>query len=93
MPSKLYLCERALLTFPSAFKDKGKWFPLDSNGVFERENIDPAETYKAMENLIATGKVKAIGVSHFNIRRLKDLLSKVSVVPVVNQIEAHRYLQ
>jgi diketogulonate reductase-like aldo/keto reductase len=50
-------------------------------------------TYKAMEKLLSTGKAKAIGVSNFNIRRLEDLLSKISVVPAVNQIEAHPYLQ
>ena len=46
-----------------------------------------------MEKLLETGKVKAIGVSNFNIRRLEELLSQVSVVPVANQIEAHPYLQ
>lgn len=46
-----------------------------------------------MEKLLATGKVRAIGVSNFNIRRLEELLGQVSVVPAVNQIEAHPYLQ
>lgn len=46
-----------------------------------------------MEKLLLTGKVRAIGVSNFNINRLEDLLSKVDVVPAVNQIEAHPYLQ
>lgn len=45
-----------------------------------------------MEKLLATGKTKAIGVSNFNIRRLDELLPQVSVVPAVNQIEAHPYL-
>lgn len=56
-------------------------------------DIDPAETYKAMEKLLATGKVRAIGVSNFTINRLTDLLAKTNVVPAVNQIEAHPYLQ
>lgn len=43
-----------------------------------------------MVKLLDTGKVKAVGVSNFNIRRLEDLLSKTDVVPAVNQIEAHR---
>lgn len=46
-----------------------------------------------MEKLLSTGKVKAIGVSNFTISRLNDLLSKTDVVPAVNQIEAHPYLQ
>ena len=46
-----------------------------------------------MEKLVASGKVKAIGVSNFNIRRLEDLLSKVGTVPAANQVEAHPYLQ
>jgi len=45
-----------------------------------------------MEALLSTGKVKAIGVSNFNIRRLEDLLSKTDVVPACNQVEAHPYL-
>ena len=77
----------------SAFKASDKWFPLDERGVFQLEDIDPAVTYKAMEKLLKTGKVRAIGVCNFNIRRLEDLLSKISVVPATNQVEAHPYLQ
>lgn len=46
-----------------------------------------------MVDLVKTGKAKAVGVSNFNVRRLEDLLSKTDVVPAVNQIEIHPYLQ
>ncbi|GAB7334760.1 hypothetical protein MBLNU13_g06687t1 [Cladosporium sp. NU13] len=82
-----------LMHWPVAFAAGDKFFPLDSDGVFRLEDIDSAVTYKAMEKLLSTGKVKAIGVSNFNIRKLEDLLSKTDVVPAVNQIEAHPYLQ
>ncbi|KAL4974845.1 NADP-dependent oxidoreductase domain-containing protein [Aspergillus desertorum] len=82
-----------LMHWPCAFKSSDKWFPLDHNGVFQLADIDYVTTYKAMEKLLGTGKVRAIGVSNFNVRRLEDLLSKVSVVPAANQIEAHPYLQ
>ena len=77
----------------SAFKAGDKWFPLNEDGAFELADVDVVKTYKAMEKLLKTGKVKAIGVSNFNVRRLEDLLSKVTVVPAANQIEAHPYLQ
>lgn len=76
-----------------AFKSGDNWFPIDSEGVFELADIDPAVTYSAMEKLLETGKVRAIGVSNFTKDRLEDLLSKTKIVPAVNQIEAHPYLQ
>uniref|UniRef100_A0A093Y800 D-xylose reductase [NAD(P)H] n=1 Tax=Talaromyces marneffei PM1 TaxID=1077442 RepID=A0A093Y800_TALMA len=82
-----------LMHWPVAFKSGSKFFPLDANGVFQLTSTDVATTYNAMEKLLLTGKVRAIGVSNFNINRLEDLLSKVDVVPAVNQIEAHPYLQ
>ncbi|KAJ5747039.1 aldehyde reductase I [Penicillium nucicola] len=82
-----------LMHWPCAFKGGDKWFPLDKDGVFELADVDYITTYKAMEKLLATGKVRAIGVSNFNIRRLEELLSQVTVVPAANQIEAHPYLQ
>ncbi|CAK7244605.1 MAG: hypothetical protein STHCBS139747_006149 [Sporothrix thermara] len=82
-----------LMHWPVAFKPSDKWFPLDKDGVFELADIDPVATYTAMEKLLDTGKVRAIGVCNFNQRRLADLLSKTKVVPAVNQIEAHPYLQ
>lgn len=82
-----------LIHWPVAFKPSDKWFPLDDRGVFQLSDSDPADAYKEMERLVSTGKVKAIGVCNFNIRRLEDLLSKTKIVPAVNQIEAHPYLK
>jgi len=82
----------ALLSDCSAFASGDKFFPLDEQGVFKLSDIDYVTTYRAMEALLSTGKVKAIGVSNFNIRRLEDLLSKTDVIPACNQVEAHPYL-
>lgn len=46
-----------------------------------------------MEKLLDSGKARAIGVCNFTVNKLEDLLSKTKVVPAVNQIEAHPYLQ
>ena len=47
--------------------------------------------YKALETLLADGKVRAIGVSNFMRHHLDDLLGQTDLVPAVNQIELHPY--
>jgi len=47
--------------------------------------------YKALESLLADGKVRAIGVSNFMPQHLERLLAETSVVPAVNQVELHPY--
>jgi len=49
--------------------------------------------YRALETLLADGKVRAIGVSNFMPEHLERLLGAVQVVPAVNQIEVHPYFQ
>lgn len=50
------------------------------------------ETWKKFEEIYATGKVKAIGVSNFKQHHLEALAKESTVTPVVNQIELHPYL-
>ena len=45
------------------------------------------EAYRALETLLADGKVRAIGVSNFMVEHLTTLLDRATVVPAVNQIE------
>jgi diketogulonate reductase-like aldo/keto reductase len=49
------------------------------------------EAYRALETLLADGKVRAIGVSNFMVEHLTTLLDRSTVVPAVNQIEVHPY--
>src|SRR3954467_8001842 len=49
------------------------------------------EAYRALESLLGDGKVRAIGVSNFMVEHLETLLDRATVVPAVNQIEAHPY--
>ncbi len=51
------------------------------------------ETYKALEKLYADGRIRAIGVSNFKQPHLEKLLQETSVVPAVNQVELHPWLQ
>jgi diketogulonate reductase-like aldo/keto reductase len=50
------------------------------------------DTWKAMEKLLADGKVRAIGVSNFLVHHLEELMRTSSVRPVVNQVEFHPFL-
>ena len=49
--------------------------------------------YKALEKLLADGKVRAIGVSNAMPDHLERLLQECSVVPAVNQVEVHPYFR
>jgi diketogulonate reductase-like aldo/keto reductase len=49
--------------------------------------------YQALEQLLADGKVRAIGVSNFMPQHLDRLLAETQTVPAVNQIEVHPYFQ
>ncbi|MTH69323.1 aldo/keto reductase [Agromyces bracchium] len=47
--------------------------------------------YRALESLLADGRVRAIGVSNFTPAALDRLMAEVDVVPAVNQVELHPY--
>jgi diketogulonate reductase-like aldo/keto reductase len=49
------------------------------------------DAYKALETLLADGKVRAIGISNCTPEYLERLLERTAVVPAVNQIELHPY--
>lgn len=49
--------------------------------------------WRAMEDLYAAGRVRAIGVCNFEPDRLMDLYHNAKVVPAVNQVEIHPYTQ
>lgn len=50
---------------------------------------DIPSTWKAMETLVDSGKVKAIGVSNFSTKKLGHLLENARIPPAVNQVECH----
>lgn len=51
------------------------------------------ETWKAMEELVEEGLVKAIGLSNFNIQKIQNILDHCKIKPAQLQVELHPGLQ
>jgi 2,5-diketo-D-gluconate reductase A len=51
------------------------------------------ESWRALEQLLAAGKVRAIGVSNFLPEHLERIIALGGTVPAVNQVELHPALQ
>ncbi|KGR77109.1 aldo/keto reductase [Ureibacillus sinduriensis] len=47
------------------------------------------DAWRALETLYKQGRVKAIGVSNFQIHHLEDLLKDAEIKPMINQVEYH----
>ncbi|KAK4937547.1 hypothetical protein LTR10_021839 [Elasticomyces elasticus] len=58
----------------------------------ESSELLPSETWRQMEEVYKSGKVKAIGVANWSIPYLEELRKKWTVVPAVNQVELHPFL-
>ncbi|KAL1616399.1 hypothetical protein SLS56_011441 [Neofusicoccum ribis] len=56
-------------------------------------DVPTTDTWRALEALVAKGKIRSIGVSNFTRAAIEDLLKTAKIPPAVNQIEAHPYLQ
>jgi 2,5-diketo-D-gluconate reductase A len=50
-------------------------------------------SWRAMEDLLRDGRVKAIGVSNFQPDRIMDLMIQNKIAPAVNQVETHPFNQ
>jgi diketogulonate reductase-like aldo/keto reductase len=50
------------------------------------------DTWRAMEEILRSGKARAIGVSNYMQNHLEEMSAYATVMPAVNQIELHPYL-
>jgi 2,5-diketo-D-gluconate reductase A len=51
------------------------------------------EAWRALERLKAEGRVRSVGVSNFTPAHLRRLFDETEIVPSVDQVELHPYLQ
>ncbi|QSL66530.1 hypothetical protein MERGE_000910 [Pneumocystis wakefieldiae] len=84
-----------LMHWPLSLNPNGNhfFFPKKPDGTYDtEEGWDFTKTWRSLEGLLNTGKVKAIGVSNFSTVNLEKLLKTAEIIPAVNQCELHPYL-
>jgi len=74
---------------PPADVDDVDLYPVDSNGVVLSNNVDYVDTWRAMEQLVKSGRVRSIGISNFDSEQVERLNSLAEIKPVTNQVECH----
>ncbi|KAJ2979020.1 hypothetical protein NQ176_g3499 [Zarea fungicola] len=85
----LYLIHWPVRLVPNA---EEPLFPKNPDGTRAVDRSwDQKETWKQMEEIYRSGKVKAIGVANFSIPYLEDLATTWTIVPAINQVELHPY--
>ncbi len=88
---KLDYLDLYLIHWPIAQK-KDEVFPKTAEGFIPLEDMPIADTWKALEACVDKGLVKHIGVSNFNVPKLKKLLETARITPEMNQVESHPLL-
>jgi alcohol dehydrogenase (NADP+) len=82
-----------LIHTPFAFQPGDDQDPRDQNGnVIYDQGVTLLETWKAMEQLVDSGKCRAIGLSDITLEGLKPIFESARIKPAVVQVESHPYL-
>ena len=81
-----------LIHWPVAFKP-GVFFPRKGEDYIALQDLPIIETWKALEDCVAKGLVRHIGVCNFSVAKLDALCRQAAIRPAMNQIELHPYLQ
>ncbi|KAL3439595.1 NADP-dependent oxidoreductase domain-containing protein [Aspergillus tetrazonus] len=86
----LYLIHWPVRLVPNETSDL---LPVNPDGTRAVDRSwDQSETWRQMEEVYKSGKVKAIGVANWSIPYLGELRKTWTVVPAVNQVELHPFL-
>lgn len=82
-----------LIHTPYAFLPGDEQDPRDQNGnvIYDRE-VTLLDTWRAMENLVDSGRCRAIGLSDVSLNELLPIYEAARIKPAVVQVEAHPYL-
>ena len=82
-----------LIHWPLAFNPGSDFFPKNESGqILYDEQTNFTETWKALEDCVAKGLTRSIGLSNFNSIQIKEICDNATIKPVVLQVELHPYL-
>ena len=81
-----------LIHWPVVFKP-GVMFPRRGEDYVALDALPISLTWKVLEDCVAQGLVRNIGVCNFSVSKLDTLCRQASIRPAMNQIELHPYLQ
>uniref|UniRef100_A0A1I7XB24 Aldo_ket_red domain-containing protein n=1 Tax=Heterorhabditis bacteriophora TaxID=37862 RepID=A0A1I7XB24_HETBA len=83
-----------LIHWPMGYEEGGDPFPKSDDGTKMRySNEDYITTWKTLENIVKTGKIRSIGISNFNHKQIDRILNIATITPAVLQVELHPYFQ
>ncbi|MBL3641658.1 aldo/keto reductase [Bacillus sp. RHFB] len=93
--TKLWVQDAGYESTKNAFANSLKRLQLEYLDLYliHQPYGDVYGSWRAMEELNREGKIRAIGVSNFQMDRLVDLIIHNEVIPAVNQVETHVFNQ
>ncbi|KAJ3050293.1 hypothetical protein HK097_008746 [Rhizophlyctis rosea] len=81
-----------LIHWPLAWKSGEDKFPKEGDKWLFEEGVKFIDTWRELEKIVESGKVKAIGLSNFNAAQISELLKDAKIKPAVLQVELHPWL-
>lgn len=95
LTTKLWVSDASYEKAKLAFERSARVLQVDYLDLYliHQPYGDVHGAWRALEELYAAGRVRAIGVSNFHPDRVMDLMIHNQVVPAVNQIETHPFYQ
>jgi diketogulonate reductase-like aldo/keto reductase len=82
-----------LIHTPFAFQPGEEQDPRDADGnVIYDKGVTLLDTWRALEDLVAEGMCKAIGLSDVGLDKTKEIFEAARIKPAVVHVESHPYL-